>query len=498
MLNPKAPILRGQPKTHKENVPIRPVINYRNAPTFKICKYLNTKVQNSLVWEKDYSIKNCYDLIDKIKEIQIPEDTIFLSFDVNNMYANIPKHETLQILEKDLKNSNTLTKNEIIDIMKLSKVTIEQNYFEFNKCFYEQIDGLPMGSPFSGLLANIYMHNLEINNILNENNPFKDKIIYWYRYMDDVICLFKGNTSDSENFLKYLNSLSNRISFTKEEQKRSINFLDITITNKCNNHTFKIFHKPAQSDLIIPQNSNHPWNQKMSTFHSMINRLIRIPMNKHDYENELKRIKYLATRNGYKIKTIENIVRRARVKNNKKKINVENKEFICLPYNSTMTRAFRNTFKKDKFYVSYKTTNNAFNMINKFSNNTNQNGDKFNKSGIYKIKCSDCDSFYVGQTGRSFRTRYREHIQALKSQNLTSMKSTFAEHIMQSNHKYTNIDQNMEVLDYEIKGNKMNCKEDFYIFLNYKTNPNSVLNTTHTTTNNPIFDKLYSIKTNSY
>ncbi len=67
------------------------------------------------------------------------------------------------------------------------------------------------------------------------------------------------------------------------------------------------------------------------------------------------------------------------------------------------------------------------------------------------------------------------------------MKSTFAEHLLQSNHSYTSIDENMTILDFEKKGELMNCKEDFQIYLSKLADPN-ILNVTHATSKNPIFD----------
>ena len=39
-----------------------------------------------------------------------------------------------------------------------------------------------MGSPISGILAEIYIHNIEQNHIIN-NNKYTNKIIYWHRYV---------------------------------------------------------------------------------------------------------------------------------------------------------------------------------------------------------------------------------------------------------------------------------------------------------------------------
>ena len=39
-INAQAPRFTGLPKIHKENVPIRPLINYTSAPTYKTAKKL--------------------------------------------------------------------------------------------------------------------------------------------------------------------------------------------------------------------------------------------------------------------------------------------------------------------------------------------------------------------------------------------------------------------------------------------------------------------------
>jgi hypothetical protein len=41
------------------------------------------------------------------------------------------------------------------------------------------------------------------------------------------------------------------------------------------------------------------------------------------------------------------------------------------------------------------------------------NADKYSKSGIYQLSCNECPLKYIGQTGRNFRTRYKEHVQAI-------------------------------------------------------------------------------------
>lgn len=65
----------------------------------------------------------------------------------------------------------------------------------------------------------------------------------------------------------------------KIEDNKSINFLDLSIDHVTDqNFNFKNFRKETCTNTVIPSNSNHPWNIKISAFHSFVQRLITIPM----------------------------------------------------------------------------------------------------------------------------------------------------------------------------------------------------------------------------
>ena len=74
------------------------------------------------------------------------------------------------------------------------------------------------------------------------------------------------------------------------------------------------------------------------------------------------------------------------------------------------------------------------NTIKRYLNGTNKNTDIYNKTGVYKLKCNDCDKFYIGQTGRPFSSRFYEHTKELTNNNI---QSTFTTHIPVS---YTHLD----------------------------------------------------------
>ena len=51
---------------------------------------------------------------------------------------------------------------------------------------------------------------------------------------------------------------------------------------------------------------------------------------------------------------------------------------------------------------------------------------------VYQISCRDYNAMYVGETGRSFRTRKREHVDEVKTFN--TKKSALTQHVMDFDH----------------------------------------------------------------
>ena len=94
---------------------------------------------------------------------------------------------------------------------------------------------------------------------------------------------------------------------------------------------------------------------------------------------------------------------------------------------------------RDRYRIKYRTRNKTEHTLSK---NRHKEQNKFDLPGVYKLNCSGCNKFYIGQTGRSLKQRYIEHTKALQS----STESTFA------NHTYTNINTNMEILHVHTKG----------------------------------------------
>ena len=89
----------------------------------------------------------------------------------------------------------------ITSLVDIINVIMEQNFFTFNGDCYKMTDGLPMGSPMSAILAEIYMNNLEIK--INEHPIHRNNILIWNRYVDDIFTLWNED-APLDPFLQYI------------------------------------------------------------------------------------------------------------------------------------------------------------------------------------------------------------------------------------------------------------------------------------------------------
>jgi hypothetical protein len=95
--------------------------------------------------------------------------------------------------------------------------------FRFKDKFYEQLQGTPMGSPISGLLAEVIMQKFE-NTAFTEIKPR-----IWIRYVDDTLVILKRH--QVESFHEHINSIIPGIKFTieREADDNTLPFLDIKL-----------------------------------------------------------------------------------------------------------------------------------------------------------------------------------------------------------------------------------------------------------------------------
>ena len=156
-----------------------------------------------------------------------------------------------------------------------------------------------------------------------------------------TLLLYNGNCRQTKQLHQYINKLHRKLNFTLEtEVKNSMNFRYLTITKTDNRLTFNIYRKPTTTVTVIHNISNHPTQHKHATFHSMVNRLLNLPLNQTDYNTKVNTIKYFAQENGYVSQLIESQIKNAKgrkLQTNKNESHTD-KRFITVTHHNKFTQ----------------------------------------------------------------------------------------------------------------------------------------------------------------
>jgi hypothetical protein len=159
-----------------------------------------------------------------------------------------------------------------------------------------------MGAPTSAILSEIFIQQLEHNDILKILQ--KHQILDYYRYIDDILIIYNEDCTDINNTLTYFNVIHPNIQYTIETQNdNKINYIDITIENKNNTLIFDIYRKPTPTDIIIRNDSCHPTEHKHSAIRYMINRMNTYPISTENKHKETQLISTILHNNGYSPQT---------------------------------------------------------------------------------------------------------------------------------------------------------------------------------------------------
>jgi hypothetical protein len=90
--------------------------------------------------------------------------TLFITFDVTDLYTMIPRDGALAALGRFLirhSQNGKINQMTIDTLMKMARLVLNTNCFAFENKYYLQIRGGAMGSPLTMTLANIYMYEWE-------------------------------------------------------------------------------------------------------------------------------------------------------------------------------------------------------------------------------------------------------------------------------------------------------------------------------------------------
>nr|VZI26813.1 unnamed protein product [Spirometra erinaceieuropaei] len=130
---------------------------------------------------------NCRSLPVVTCECWWPDESM-VSFDVVSLFTSIPQQLAIDVVRQLLadrynERDNALKNEHLMELLRYCRKT----YFTFGGQMYEQIKGTPMGSPISGLIAEVGLQRIE-HLVFTKYQPK-----FWARYVDDTFAIVKSS-----------------------------------------------------------------------------------------------------------------------------------------------------------------------------------------------------------------------------------------------------------------------------------------------------------------
>lgn len=295
LLGPSIPRARRfylLPKIHKEpekwSVPFkippgRPIVSDCNSETYYTAEYIEYFLGPISQKHPSY-LKDTYDFISKVKDIDIPNDAFLFTIDIDSLYTNIETAAGIEAVRKCMeKYPDSKRPDEYI--LKLLDINLNKNDFEFDSKFYLQIKGTAMGKKFAPSYANIFMAAWEESAL----SSFPLKPHAYFRFLDDIWGIWTHSRESFSDFTEHLNNHQSSIKIKFTISNTEVNFLDVvsykgTAFNITNRLDFKVYFKDTDTHCLLHKSSFHPKHTFRGIIKSQLLRFHRICTEKSQFD----------------------------------------------------------------------------------------------------------------------------------------------------------------------------------------------------------------------
>ena len=419
------PRFYGLPKIHKNTTPLRPIVSTIGSVTYELSKFL-TNILSPLVGSTSHHIANTVDFVSKIKDLDLSDQEIMVSYDVSALFTSVPVPKAVEVIKDRLERDDTLKERSALSpsqIADLLQFTLDTKYFVYRGEYYQQTHGAAMGSPVSPVVANLYMEYFE--DIAMTSGSITPRI--WYRYVDDTYVVIER--TQYEEFSRDLNQIDPNIQFTTEvESDGKLPFLDTLVTRQPGgNVTLTVYKKPTHTDQYLNFASNHALATKMGIIRTLNNRAMLVTTEEEDLRKEQDSITRALGVCGYPSWATK-VAPLPSSRNHDE--SDSDKLQVTLPYQQGLSEKLRRIFGKYNIRT-------AFRAANTIRSSLVAPKDKIDTlavcGAVYKIPCKDCPASCIGESGRLLSTRLKEHKKAVDQ--LSKHHSAVAEHVCDTGHE---------------------------------------------------------------
>lgn len=296
---PQFPNFHGIPKVHKNPWKLRPIVPCHSSWITNAERVLEAHIAMYLPryeWIID-STKAFIQRVEKAKLLS-GRDIHFVTADVEQFYTNVDLRLAKRRLEAVMKgNPHIKGLLSVDETNRFMDFVNENTYFRYKDNFYQQVEGLAMGAPCSGAIANLFLGWEEKSWL----KAYGDSHLRMYcRYIDDIALIYEGSQQELDHFLKTMTFTGLKLTFHTSSQR--VVFLDTTL-NKGDRpwegiHT-DLYAKPGNTHMYVPWSSAHPASVKSAFVKAEMIRRRLICSREQDFERSMAEFARRLQERGY-------------------------------------------------------------------------------------------------------------------------------------------------------------------------------------------------------
>ena len=268
----------------KTTPPIRLVHATKQGPLYRLEKWLSPFLTDlSRSYCDAEFLLDTPDLLSHIKELNadgraqsLGSGIHLFTLDVISLYPSIKPENALTALKHALDRRPGNNEKKAV-LLSFTKVVLKESFVTFQDSVYTGKKGIPTGNCISRQIADMTLHWLLILLILPTLN-IQSSIIFWKRFIDDILGLWKGTKRQFDSFVNKLNEAAKPygIHFGDCQFGKSVNYLDVQLSLDDNNLVqYRLFKKETDARLYLKTDSFHPQHVFRSVVFSQMIRVIQ-------------------------------------------------------------------------------------------------------------------------------------------------------------------------------------------------------------------------------
>ena len=324
-----------------DDLKIRPIVAGPTCETHRISYLLDLLLKPFITKVQSY-IRDTVDFLNSLPE-EINSESILVSFDVTNLYSNIPHDLGLAAIEYWMDRFPHLLHERFPKEFVISslKLILENNFMHFDETIYRQRLGTAMGTKVAPTYATLVLGYLEEKLFSTVGETFgQDFEIFlkqsWKRFLDDCFIIWDRGEDQLTAFFNILNTLSPTLKFTMESNRNMLSFLDVMVIKRDNRIVTDVFYKLTDTKQYLMFNSCHPKHTKNNIPYNLARRLCTIISDAEILNSRLAELQNALLQRRYPVQLIENGFNKAKSQERKDLLQVKPKpRHSVIPYVST-------------------------------------------------------------------------------------------------------------------------------------------------------------------